>query len=69
MRKRHPTQAHPRVTVLTRPMWRLRLVGAMRRRLLRTLVVAGVLAAAHYATYIQWQHRAPHTPTAKESKR
>jgi hypothetical protein len=67
--ERPPTHTRPRVTVVTRPLWRLRLAGAIRHRLLRTLVVAGVLVAAHFATDIQQQNRQPHTPTAKEPRR
>jgi hypothetical protein len=67
--ERPPTRTRPRVTVVARPLWQLRLAGAIRHRLLRALVVAGVLAAAHYATDIQQQDRQPHTPTAKEPSR
>jgi hypothetical protein len=68
--RRHPSpDARPRVTVVTRPLWRLRLAGAIRRRLLRTLAVAGVLVAVHYATDLKHQDRQPHTPTAKEPRR
>ena len=70
MRRAHPPGSpRPRVTIATRPMWRLRLMGAMRRRLLRTLALACVLIAAHLATDVKSQHRAHHTPTAKEQRR
>ncbi len=70
LRKGHPpAPPRPRVSVVTRPMWRLRLTGALRRHLLRTLVLAALLLATHLATDIKWQHRAPHTPTATEQRR
>jgi hypothetical protein len=59
----------PRVSVVTRPMWRLRLTGALRRHLLRTLVLVALLLVAHLATDLKWQDRAPHTPTATEQRR
>jgi hypothetical protein len=46
---RSPTRTHPRVTIVTRPMWRLRLGRTVPRRLLRTLAMAGVLVGARYA--------------------
>jgi hypothetical protein len=64
-----PLPARARVAVATRPMWRLRLMGAMRRRLLRVLAMAAVLTAVHFAADIKQQHRAPHTPTAIEQRR
>ena len=67
--KASPPPPHPRVTVATRPMWRLRLMGAMRRRLLRALAMAAVLAAVHFAADVKQQHRAPRTPTATEQRR
>jgi hypothetical protein len=64
------------VTVVARPLWRLRLMGAMRRRLLRALAMAAVLTAVHVVAGIKTQKRQPaihtrQTPitTAKESRR
>lgn len=77
MSERSPTRGRPRVTVLTKPMWRLRLARAAPRRVLQTLAIVGVLVAVHLVRGGGVRHadpgRAPvrqiHTPTAKEPQR
>jgi hypothetical protein len=81
MSKHSPTRGRPRVKVLTKPMWRLRLTHAAPRRVLQTLAIVGVLAAVHLAGLIARgggvRHADPgrtparqiHTPTAKEPRR
>lgn len=74
---RRPNHGRSRVTVVTQPMWRLRFTRAAPRRVLQTLVVAGVLAVAHYAagggsrSADTGRQPATHinTPTAKEPRK
>jgi hypothetical protein len=75
MFKRLPTGGRPRVTVVTKPMWRLRLACAAPRRVFQTLAIVGVLVAVHLARGGGVRHAAPgrepvrqvHTP--KELRR
>ena len=77
MSKKMPTGRRPRVTVMTRPMWRLRLARAAPRRVLQTLAIVGVLAAVHLARGGGVRHAVPgrapagqvHATTAKEPRR